>query len=63
MRIITIISLVLVAPWLLGSQDQGYVGLAGGALILLPVVLIVRGAWLLVGDFWRISRRSGGDRR
>jgi len=63
MRIIAIIFLVLLAPWLLGSQDQGYVGLAGGVLILLPVVLIVRGAWLLAGDFWRIGRRQGGDRR
>ena len=63
MRIIVVIFLLLLAPWLLGSQDEGYVGLAGGALILLPVVLIIRGAWLLAGDFLRFGRRQGGDRR
>jgi len=62
MRIIIAIFLVLLAPWLLGSQDEGYVGLAGGALILLPIVLIIRGAWLLSGDFFRFGRRRG-DRR
>jgi hypothetical protein len=60
MRIAIIIILITFVPWLLGDERQQPSGLAGGLLILVPIVLILRGAWLFMGDIRRCGR---GDQR
>lgn len=51
---------LLLTPWLLGSQSQAWAGLAGGLLILLLPFLFLRGIWLTMEDVRRAGRR---DRR
>ena len=60
MRIAVIIILLTFVPWLLGSERQQPSGLAGALLILVPIVLILRGVWLFMGDIRRWGR---GDQR
>lgn len=52
--------LLLLAPWLLGSESQSWAGLAGGLLILALPFLLLRGFWLFMDD---VRRRGRGDRR
>ena len=57
MRVVAIVFLLLLLPWLLGSQNPSWAGAAGGLLILVLPFLFVRGIWLLSRDMRNLSRR------
>ncbi len=57
MRVVAVVFVLLLLPWLLGSQNSSWVGAAGGLLILVLPFLFMRGFWLLSRDLRRLSRR------
>jgi len=57
MRTGIVIALLALVAWLAGISGQQPSGLAGGLLILVPIVLMIRGAWLFMGDIRRWGRR------
>jgi len=48
----------LIAPWLLGSQEPAWAGVAGGLLVLTIPMLLLGGAARFVGDYRRFIRRN-----
>ncbi len=57
MRVVAIVFLLGLLPWLLGSQSPSWAGAAGGLLILILPFLFLRGVWLLSRDWRNLSRR------
>lgn len=57
MRVVAVVFLLGLLPWLLGSQNPSWAGAAGGLLILALPLLLLRSFWLLLGDIRRIGQR------
>lgn len=57
MRVVAVVFVLLLLPWLLGSQNPSWAGAAGGLLILALPLLLLRGFWLLAGDLRRLGQR------
>lgn len=52
-----VLAAVLCAPWLFGSSEPAWGGVAVGVLLLAGPVLVVRGVLLLLDDLRRAGRR------
>ena len=52
-----VLAALLCAPWLLGSSEPAWGGVAAAVFVLAVPVLVVRGVLLLLDDLRRTDRR------